>query len=62
MLLKKMCLKTVKKIIAIDSSGLVKKTDYGNNITENQGEIPCITDLVTTAALNLVKYEITQHE
>ena len=49
----------VKKVNVIDTSGLVKKTDYDNKITEIEDKIPRITGLVTTAALNAVMNEIT---
>ena len=41
-----------KKIL--DASGLVIKTDYNAKITDIEGEIPSITSLATTAALNAV--------
>ena len=41
-----------KKIL--DASGLVIKTDYSAKITDIEGEIPSITSLATTAALNAV--------
>ena len=47
----------IKKDNAIDTSGL-NKTDYDKRITDIEGKIPSITNLATTAALNVVKNEI----
>ena len=47
----------VKKVNAIDTSGLVKKTDYDARINNIKGEIPVITGLAATVALNAVKNE-----
>ena len=40
---------------AIDTSKLVKKTDYDNKINDFEGKIPSITGLATTTALTAVK-------
>ena len=45
----------VKKVNAIDTIGLVKKTDYDAKINETKGEIPSIAGLATTAALNALR-------
>ena len=42
-----------------DTGGLVKKTDYDTKITDLDYEIPSITDLATTAALNAVDNRIS---
>ena len=48
----------VRKVNAIDSSVLVKKIDYNTKINEIKDEIPSITGLATTAALNDIKQKI----
>ena len=48
----------VKKVNAIDIKVLVKKTIYDAKINEIKGEIPSITGLVTTSALNTVRNDI----
>ena len=45
----------VKNVNAIDTSGLVKKTDYNNKITAIEGETPDMTSLATATAVNDVK-------
>ena len=45
----------VKQVNAIYTNGFVKKTDYYSKINEIKGEIPSITGLATTAALNDAK-------
>ena len=45
----------VKNVNAIDTSGLVKKTDYNNKITAIEGETPDMTSLATATAFNDVK-------
>ena len=42
----------------LDTSGLVKKTDYNAKITEIEGEIPSISGLATNAALTSVENKI----
>ena len=46
--------KLVKKINAIDTSGLVKKTDFDTNMKAINGDVPSIAELATTAVLNAV--------
>ena len=41
----------VKKVNAIDTSGLVKRTDYNAKIKDIEEKVPDITNLATTAAL-----------
>ena len=41
----------VKKVNTIDISGLLKKINYGNNVTEIESKIPSIIGLATTTAL-----------
>ena len=48
----------VKKVNAIDSSGLIKKTDYDTTIKNIEGKMPSITNLVTTAAFTGVENKI----
>ena len=50
--------KSVKNVNAIDTSGLVRKTDYDNKITDIEVKTLTITCLATTAILNAVKNEI----
>ena len=50
--------KSVKNVNPIDTSGLVRKTDYDNKITDIEGKTLTITGLATTAILNAVKNEI----
>ena len=45
-------LKLVKNINAIDTSGLVKKTDFDANMKAINGNMPNIAELATTAVLN----------
>ena len=47
-----------KKIDLIDTSKLVKETDYENKISDIEGKIASITGLATTTALNAVENEI----
>ena len=42
------------KLMLLILVDLLKKTDYGNKITEIEGKIPGITGLATTAALNAI--------
>ena len=49
--------KSIKNVNAIDTSGLVRKTDY-DKITDIEGKTLTITGLATTATLNAVKNEI----
>ena len=48
-----------KNVNAIDISGLVKKTDYDNNISDIEGKIPSITGLATTTVLTVVEDKIS---
>ena len=41
----------VKKVNTIDISGILKKINYGNNVTEIESKIPSIIGLATTTAL-----------
>ena len=41
----------VKKVNAIDTSGLVKRTDYNAKIKDIEDKVPDITNLAATAAL-----------
>ena len=50
--------KLVKKVNVIDTSRLVKKTDFHAKINEIKGEIPSISGLAATAALNVVDKKI----
>ena len=50
--------KLVKNVNAIDTRGLVRKTDY-DKITDIEGKTLTITGLATTATLNAVKNEIS---
>ena len=50
--------KSVKNVNAIDTSGLVRKTDYDNKITDIEDKTLTITGLATAATLNAVKNEI----
>ena len=43
----------VKRFNAMDTSKLVNKADYNAKIKNTEDEIPSITDLSTTAALNV---------
>ena len=45
-----------KKIL--DTSSLVKRTDYNSKITEIEGKIPGITGLATNSALTAVENKI----
>ena len=45
----------VKEVNAIDTVGLVKKTDYNARIKDTEGKMPSITNLASTAALNAVE-------
>ena len=49
--------KSVKNVHAIDTSGIVRKTDY-DKITDTKGKTLTITGLATTATLNAIKNEI----
>ena len=48
----------IKKVNAIDTSALVKKTDYDAKINENKGDIPSIAGLDTPAVLNVVNNKL----
>ena len=41
-----------------DSSKLVKKSDYNAKVSQIEGKIPSISDLVTTSALTAVENKI----
>ena len=58
MLLKKLYDKFVAKANNIDTSGLVKKTDYNTKITEIENKIPDISGLATKVALTKVGNKI----
>ena len=45
-------LKLVKKINAVDTGGLVEKTDFDANMKAINGDMPSIAELATTAVLN----------
>ena len=47
--------KLIKKVNTIDTSGFVRKIDYGSKVNEIKGKIPSIAGLATTAALNDAK-------
>ena len=51
--LKKKVIDADKEIL--DTSGLVKKTNYNANISEIEGKIPSIITLATSAALKTVE-------
>ena len=51
--LKKKVIDADKEIL--DTSGLVKKTNYNANISEIEGKIPSIITLATSAALKAVE-------
>ena len=44
----------VKKVNVTDTSRLVKKRDYGAKVSDIEGEIPSINNLVTITALLLL--------
>ena len=46
-------LKFVKKVAAIDSSGIVKKADFDAKTSDIKGKIPSITNLATIAYRNI---------
>ena len=48
----------VKKVNAVDTSGLLKKTDHNATIKDIEDNIPSLTKLATTAALNTVEYKM----
>ena len=48
----------VKKVNAIDTSGLNKKTDYNAKIKDINDKIPSITNLATTDALTALEDKI----
>ena len=48
----------VAKVNNIDTSGLVKKTDYNTKITELENKIPDITNLAAKTALTTVENKI----
>ena len=52
--------KLVKKVIAIDTSRLVKKANYSAKMKDIEDEMPIITNLVTTVALNNVENKIPE--
>ena len=49
----------VKKVNTIDTSGLVKRTDYDAKITDIEGKIPIITGLSSTASIHADKNKIS---
>ena len=49
----------LKKVNAIDTSGLIKITDYDIKMIGIEGKKPSITSLSTTAVLNAVKHKIS---
>ena len=51
--------KLVPKVNNIDTSGLVKKTDYNTKITEIEVKIPDISGLATKTALTTVENKIS---
>ena len=51
--------KLVAKVENIDTSSLVKKTDYNTKITEIEGKIPDISGLATKPALTTVENKIS---
>ena len=51
-------LKLVKKINAIDTSGLIKKTDFDAKMKGIKGDVPSIAGLATTAVLNAGLYKM----
>ena len=55
---KSACDELVKKVNAINTTALVKRTVYGKKITEIEREITSITGLATTAAVNAVGNKI----
>ena len=52
------CNKLVTKVDNIDTSGLVKKTDYNTKIAEIEGKIPNVSNLATKTALTTIKNKI----
>ena len=46
--------KLVKKVKAINTSGLIEKADCDANISDIESKIPSITGLAITSALNAV--------
>ena len=50
--------KLVIKVANIDTSGLVKNTDYNTKITEIEGKIPDINNLGTKTALTTAENKI----
>ena len=52
--------KLVKKVIAIDTSRLVKKANYSAKMKDIEDKMPIITNLVTTVALNNVENKIPE--
>ena len=48
----------VKKVIVIDTSGIVKWIDCNAKIKDTEDKVPDITNLVTTAALTAVEDKI----
>ena len=50
--------KLVAKVNNIDTSGLVKKSDYNTKITELENRLPDITSLATKTALTTVENNI----
>ena len=50
--------KLVAKVDNIDTSGLVKKTDYNTKISEIENKIPNISGLATKTALTAVENKI----
>ena len=50
--------KLVTKVDNVDTSRLVKKTDYNTKITKIEGTIPDISNLATKTALTTVKNKI----
>ena len=58
MLLKTVYDKLVAKVDNIDTSGLVKNTDYNTKISEIEGKIPDISGLATKTTLTTVENKI----
>ena len=52
----------LKRLLPLILVELLKKTDYDAWINKIKGEIPSITDLATTVALNAVKNERSSQE
>ena len=48
----------MKKVNAIDTNGLVKKTGYDADIRDSERKIPSITGLATTFTFTIVQNKI----